>query len=140
MVLLAGCSKPVRWTAEERANTQYVLQAWLELNEAVRIQNSIKGRPTEEERTILVMHLRRAVELAMKVEDDVLNKIHPGLRARWRGQFVEGIRQRLKNLEAPSGDFEAEWLGSAMLDRFGEWVSSNYRDFRIPKAIREPRS
>jgi hypothetical protein len=43
------------------------------------------------------------------------------------------MRIRLRNLESESGDLEAEWLGSQMLDRFEGWMRTYSKSLRIPK-------
>lgn len=135
LVAVGACSRSPKWTAEERLNAQLVLLAWRASNEAARFQNSLsRGKPTaQKDIDRLAAKLRLAISLAEKADEHVLAKIHPGLRARWRGQFVEGMRQRLKNLESADGAAQAEWLGSEMVDRFGDWISANRRHILIPE-------
>lgn len=139
-VTLGGCSRPPKWTTEEKQNAQFVLEALRAEREATRTQNGISGRVRKHHIIEIASQLKKAIKAAELVRDEVLNKIHPRLRARWKGQFIQGMQQRLKNLENPNGDSQAEWLGSAMLDRFGDWSYANRRDFRVPKINSRPSS
>ncbi len=134
VLLISACSRPEAWTPEERSNAEFVLIAFREAAEANRIGNAGRGITIPDTEIIAIKaHLRAAIEAGDRVSEPVLAKINPGLQARWRGQFIEGMRQRLKNLENQSGDLQAEWLGSAMLDRFADWYALNRKKLKIPR-------
>ncbi len=52
------------------------------------------------------MHYQNALKYAETVTDDVLDKAHPEIRERWRGEMEEGMRLRLINFQ--EGDVRAE--------------------------------
>jgi hypothetical protein len=135
IAVLGGCSNYPNWTPEERLNAQLVMHAWRAAADAARLQYDM-GRlrsATSEDVDLLAEKLRGAIAIAEQVDESMLEKMHRGLRARWKGQFIEGMKQRLKNLTSPHGDSEAEWLGSAMLARFGDWIAENSGRIRMPK-------
>ena len=79
----------------------------------------------------MTKHYQNALQYAEIVTDEVLDKVHPKIRGRWRGEMEEGIRLRLINFH--EGDVQAEIKGSALLDRFGDWWNTNKPDIKISK-------
>ena len=130
---VSACSRPTIWTAEEKQNARFVLDAWDAVNDEAKISNKSNSILRKEDVAAMAEKLRSAMESAQRVEDPVLDKINSGLRVRWKGQFIEGLRLRLKNLESEDGDVQAELLGSSMLDRFSDWMMANRRNIKIPK-------
>ena len=103
-------------------------------NAAARAQNQLgSGIGSRDDLLPVIANFREALNYARSVEDDVLDQIHPEIRTRWRSELERGIELRLRNLESPTGDINAEIEGSSLLDRFGDWWDANKSEIRIPK-------
>ena len=128
--VVVACSE---WSADEKENSQNILLAFKEVQEATRISNSGPSPapvpPADLQR--LINHYEAALSYAMAVEDKVLGKVHPEIRPHWRGEFEQGLHLRLINFH--QGDTQAEIEGSALMDRFGDWWDANKDDIKIPK-------
>jgi hypothetical protein len=74
--------------------------------------------------------MRSAYDHAAAAHDEVLDKIHPDLKRHWKEEFIEGLRLRISNWE--KADMRAEIEGSALLDKFGDWYTTNKQNIRIP--------
>lgn len=129
---LAACSDEPSFTEAEKTNARYVVLAFKEVQQAVRISNSKPGFSiiSTEDWGQMTMHYQNALKYAETVTDEVLNKIHPEIRAHWRGEMEEGIRLRLINYQ--EDNTQAEIKGSELLDRFGDWWNANKPDIKIP--------
>ncbi|MBK1870160.1 hypothetical protein [Taklimakanibacter albus] len=134
LLLIAACSDNESWTQEQRSNARNILNAWNAFNEANRIQNDNGLIVSREQIQPIIVNLRSAYEYAQVVQDDVLDKVHPELKQHWKREFIEGLRQRLQNLESGTGAVAAEIGGSIKLDQFGEWMMENKGEIKIPKA------
>jgi len=103
-------------------------------NAGVRAQNQLgSGIGSRDDLLPVIASFREALDYARSVDDDVLDKIHPEIKTRWRSELERGIELRLRNLESPTGDINAEFEGSSLLDRFGDWWDANKGEIRIPK-------
>ncbi len=130
---LAACSEEPSWTEEEKTNARYVALAFREAQQAIQISNSWPAfsQLSAEDLSGMVAHYENALEYAERVTDEVLDKIHPEIRGHWRGELEEGIRLRLVNFQEKN--IQAEFKGSALLDRFGDWWYANKPDIKVPK-------
>lgn len=82
LLLLSACSDYDTWTEEQRVNAQNVHRAMELRNDAVNISNrSGPGVIDREEFRQIRLKLREALEHAVAVHDDVLDKLHPELKA-----------------------------------------------------------
>lgn len=130
LAVVVACSE---WSAEEKENSQNILRAFKEVQEATRISNSglsfAPMPPANLER--MIAHYEAALIYAITVEDKVLDKVHPEIRPHWRGEFEQGLHLRLINFH--ERDTQAEIEGSALLDQFGDWWDVNKDDIKIPK-------
>ena len=134
VLALAACSDEPSFTEAEKTNARYVVLAFREAQQAVRISNSgpAFSLVSAEDSNRMAAHYEKALEYAEIVTDEVLDKVHPDIREHWRGEMEEGIRLRLLNFQE-KGNVQAEIRGSELLDRFGDWWNANKPDIKVPK-------
>jgi hypothetical protein len=136
MMWLVSPSSAETWTQEQRINAENVIKALNSRNEAARQSNrlgppGVAGIIDREKIQPILTNMRAAYDYATAVRDDVLDKINPDLKDHWKNEFIEGLRLRISNLE--KADAEAEFRGSVLLDKFGDWLDKNRRQIRIPQ-------
>ena len=118
---------------EERDNARHVVRALESAQAAVRISN--KGTPyttlSQGDLVEIRAYKKAALEDAKRVQDHVLDKIHPEIRTHFRDEFQRGLELQLRNLT--SGDVASEVRGSALVNRWADWFNSNRSQIKIPK-------
>ena len=127
-----GCGEPDHgWSAEEIGNAEYVFAALHADKRASEVENL--GDPgfddRLEEETSLEFR-EQALSAARSVRDEVLDKIHPELRAHFREEFersqvlfLEARRERRPELETRA---------IALRNAFGDWWVRHRHEVAIP--------
>jgi hypothetical protein len=132
VLVLVGCGEQ-GWTEAEKKNADYILLAFQEVQQAHRISNAQSPFTTmsPEDLKMMTLHFQNALQYAQLVRDDVLDKVHPEIRERWRNELQEGLELRLVHLL--ERDNQAGFKGGALMDSFGDWWTANKGDIKIPK-------
>ena len=134
LIIFYSCDdgKP-KFSEIENKQAHYFIEALNYDNESIKISNSgtaYSKIPSEEINKMLVLK-KQALELAKKIPENVLVKMHKELPENYE-VYKRGLKLRIKNLE--EGDIQSEVEGSKLLEKWGEWFQQNKSEIKIPKA------
>lgn len=128
-LLLAACSPGIDWSARERENAAHIQTSLEATSDAAAIANSAAS---DEEllarRDRLLQALRAAHVNAVRVEDAVLDKLHPQLHAKFRLQYQSALAEMIRAYER--GDVDAARESAGEIRDFMDWYRSSSHTFR----------
>lgn len=124
LLLIAGCSKGLQWSDREISNGQRLLDAI----EATNAAGSLLSDPNPDNVDKALTELRRAHIAAAQVDDQVLDKLHPGLQPRLRLNFQRALGRMIQAVE--TNDSRALNKSADTIQDFIAWYRANEQDFR----------
>lgn len=128
-ILAAGCSGGVNWTDHERENAAHIEASLRATSDAAVIANGIENRSDlERDRERLLQALRAAHLHAARVEDSVLDKLHPRMYGKFRLEYQPALAGMLRAYE--SGDLDAAQTAAAGIRDFMTWYRNEKHTFR----------
>ncbi len=68
--------------------------------------------------------MKKSIEESQKVNDQTLEKLHPGLSEHYREEFCEGLKQYIKFLE--EGGVSLEEKAKHLEKKWGKWFFSKF--------------
>lgn len=114
--LLGACADGVSWTPQEIRNGQHLLKSLDETTQAARLANALPSEfsPDDPKAKRIAKLLRGAFTDAALVDDSVLEKLHPELFYKFRGDYQPALHQLFTYYETgrvptgtnPSGDLK----------------------------------
>lgn len=126
---LTACADGVDWSARERENAAHLQASLQATSEAAAIANAIT---TEAEfrvhRERLLQTLRAAHLHAVRVEDPVLDKLHPQLHPKFRLDYQRALARMINAYEA--ADLDAAQGAAGDIQDFINWYRAHRHTFR----------
>lgn len=132
---LVGCGKAgsASWSENDRRNAQHMVASFDASQAVTEIIN--QGSPFSSIPLATTKELHRlylvALDEARKVNDQVLEKVLPGLSKPFREKYQKSIELQLRAIE--QGDIAAEFTGSQLHDEWVDWINPRTQDMKIPK-------
>ena len=123
----------VTWTDDEKESIRHFFASMEATQAATRLGNAGPPYSTISESTMgeIQRLRRRALQEAVLVPDDVLEKAMPGMSALWREKHQRGLELQIQAVD--KGDISAEIAGSALHNEWVEWINASRERIRIPK-------
>ena len=126
---IPGCSKGVDWSARERENAGFLQASLQATSEAAAIANEIESEADYRIRRDRLLQALRAAHLnAARVEDTVLDKLHPQLYARFRLDYQRALGRMINAYE--SGELGAAQNAAGDIQGFMDWYREHRHTFR----------
>lgn len=128
VLLVSGCPKGVDWSDREKENAAHIQASLQATSDAAAIANTAGDDVTADTRTRLLQALRRAHVHAVRVNDAVLDKLHPQLYGRFRLGYQPALAAMIRSHEA--GDPDAAADAVADIQAFMRWYRATRHTFR----------
>lgn len=126
---LAACSNGVDWSARERENAAHIRLSLEAVSNAAEIANAAASDDELlAQRERLLRALRAAHVNAVRVEDAVLDKLHPQLYAKFRLDYQRALGRMIQAYE--QGDVGAAQNAAADIRDFVGWYRRENHTFR----------
>lgn len=134
LIFAAGaCSKADHeWTPEDLKSSNYYYTSQRDNREASRIINRAGEVFSIDEREKVIKLTDNALTSARMVQDGFLDKVHPGFKAHYRGEFQTGLELARKNLNRP--DSKSAHRAEELFAAFVDWFNANRDDIHMPPA------
>ena len=126
-LLAASCSKGIDWTNREKENAAHIQASLQATSDAAAIANAA-GDDNQDMNPRLLQALRSAHLHAVRVDDAVLDKLHPQLYGRFRLSYQPAVAAMIRSHEA--GDPEAAADAAADIQAFMRWYRATRHTFR----------
>ncbi len=126
IALAAACSKGVQWSPREKDNAAHIRMSLQAVSDAAEIANAATGSENDRER--LLRALRKAHLHAARVDDAVLDKLHPELYGKFRLKYQSALAAMIRAHEA--GDTGAAERAAADIRDFMNWYRNTTHTFR----------
>lgn len=126
-VTVAGCSKGVDWSAQERENAAHIQASLAATSDAAAIANDMSPGDTGS-REALLRELRAAHLHAARVEDSTLDKLHQQLYGKFRFGYQRALAKMIRAYE--NGDGDAAQEAAAEIRDFMDWYRREQHTFR----------
>jgi len=127
--LTGACSKGVDWSTRERDNAAHLQASLQATSEAASIANAITSDAAfRDQQDELLKALRAAHLHAARVDDAVLDKLHPQLYGKFRLVYQRALARMINAYE--NGDPDAAQDAAADIQEFIEWYRNQRHTFR----------
>lgn len=129
LVGLPGCvEEGVQWTPRERQNMQHIFSSLEAASAAAQLASQLPQHATAAQRTQVARQLEIALNQALRVNDTVLEKIHPQLWGKFRGDYQHALQQLLRYYR--TGVQPGNSQPTEQLREFTRWYSAHEPEFR----------
>lgn len=129
VIALAACTEGVDWTARERENAAHIRASLEAVSDAASVSNeAASDSELLARRNRILQSLRSAHLHASEVNDNVLDKLHPQLYAKFRLGYQRALARMIQAYEA--GDVSAAQDAAADVQDFINWYRENRHRFR----------
>ncbi len=130
LCLIAACSEGVSWTPQEIRSGRHLVKSIDETTQAARLANQLPARfsPDDPDAKAIATLLRQAFTDAALVDDSVLEKLHPQLFYKFRGDYQPALHQLFTYYE--TGKVPAGTDPSGDLKKFMRWWQAAQPEMR----------
>lgn len=126
---LAGCADGVDWSARERENAAHLQASLRSTSEAAAIANAITSDAEFRVRRERLLQTLRAAHLhAARVEDTVLDKLHPQLYGKFRLDYQRALARMINAYQ--EADLDAAQDAAGDIQDFINWYREQRHTFR----------
>lgn len=126
---VSACSKGVDWSPRERENAAHIQASLLATSEAASIANAIISEAEFHVRRDRLLQTLRAAHLhAARVEDAVLDKLHPQLYGKFRLDYQRALARMISAYE--NADLDAAQDAAGDIQQFINWYRERRHTFR----------
>lgn len=127
--LLAACSSGVDWSARERENAAFIQVSLQATSDAAAIANAARSDAELLARTDRLLPALRVAHLnAARVDDAVLDKLHPRLYSKFRLRYQAALARMIRGYE--NGDVDAAQDAAGEIADFMAWYRRENHTFR----------
>lgn len=128
-LLVSGCAKGIDWSDREKENAAHILASLQATSIAASIANEAGDAIDNPDlKNRLLQALRSAHLHAARVDDAVLDKLHPQLYGRFRLGYQPAVAAMIRSHEA--GDPEDAADAAADIQAFMHWYLATRHTFR----------
>lgn len=128
-LLATGCpGEGVQWSGQERENAQYIFRSLEAAAEAARLARELPPDATPQQRREVADKLETAYLHAENVTDTVLQKAHPLLWGKFRGEYQPALAQLLRKYRGQPIPEDARPAEKILA--FSRWFNSHQPEFR----------
>lgn len=129
MTWLAACTQGVDWSPRERENAAHLQLSLQATSEAAKVANEIGNEAQFRVRRKQLLQSLRAAHLhAARVDDAVLDKLHPQLYGNFRLDYQRALARMINAYE--TGDLDAAADAAGDIQQFINWYRNNRHTFR----------
>lgn len=126
---VTGCVEDgVQWSEQERENARYIERSLDAAARAAELANRLPPQPRPAQAEPVVEELETALAHATAVTDTVLQKAHPRLWGKFRGEYQPALARLIRYYRggAPQEGRQA----ARQIREFSQWYNSHQHEFR----------